>query len=107
MHPDFQHLNLIAVNNKEFQTELAKQVGLSAKETALYLAAFVEEVTTQLTAGKQVAFLGAGVLEVRKKEQRVSVNPTTKKRMLVPQKLTPAFRVTGTFKDKLKNQSQS
>lgn len=95
------------MNNKELQAELSKKLGISQKETAAHLAAFVEEVNVQLTEGKQVAFLGVGVLEVRKKESRVSVNPTTQKRMLVPQKLTPAFRVTGTFKDKIKNQSQS
>ena len=95
------------MNNKELQAELSKKLGISQKETAAHLAAFVEEVNVQLTEGKQVAFLGVGVLEVRKKESRVSVNPTTQKRMLVPQKLTPAFRVTGTFKDQLKNQSQS
>lgn len=95
------------MNNKELQAELSKKSGISQKETAAHLAAFVEEINVQLTEGKQVAFLGVGVLEVRKKEQRISVNPTTKQRMLVPQKLTPAFRVTGAFKDKLKNQSQS
>lgn len=95
------------MNNKELQAELSKKLGISQKDTAAHLAAFVEEINEQLTERKQVAFLGVGVLEIRKKEQRLSVNPTTKQRMLVPPKLTPAFRITGTFKDKLKNQSQS
>ena len=95
------------MNNKELQAELSKKLGISQKESAAHLAAFVEEVNLQLTEENQVALLGVGVLEVRKRAQRVSVNPTTQKRMLIPQKLTPAFRVTGAFKDKLKNQSQS
>jgi len=95
------------VNNKELQAELSKKLGITQKDTAAYLNAFVEEINVRLTEGNQVAFLGVGVLEVRKRESRVFVNPATQQSILVPQRLTPAFRVTSTFKDKLKNYPQS
>ena len=43
-----------------------------------------------------------GNFEVKKKLERVMVNPTTGQRMLVPPKLVLAFKPNPTWKDKIK-----
>ena len=52
--------------------------------------------------GDSVSLSGFGVLEVKKKNERVSVNPTTGKRMLVPPKLVLTYKPSSLLKDKLK-----
>jgi len=49
-----------------------------------------------------VGIQGFGAFEVRKKEERISVNPVTKQRMLVPPKLTLAFKPSSTLKERIK-----
>ncbi|MGN0186338.1 MAG: HU family DNA-binding protein [Paludibacteraceae bacterium] len=88
---------------KGIQAELARALGISQKEAMLKLNVFVEEIDAQLQNGKQIAFLGVGVLETRKREARSVVNPATKERVLLPERMAPAFRVSGTFKEKLKS----
>ncbi len=87
---------------KELLVDVARQLNLSQKEASVRLKAFVDEVDTLLGAGKQVAFLSVGVLETRTRTARESVNPATKERVQIQAKKIPAFRVSGSFKDKLK-----
>ena len=47
-----------------------------------------------------------GVFEVKKKMERIMVNPSTGLRMLVPPKLVLSFRPNAMWKDKLKNGGQ-
>jgi nucleoid DNA-binding protein len=44
-----------------------------------------------------------GTFEVKKRLERVVVNPGTKQRMLVPPKLVLSFKPIAAIKDKLKN----
>lgn len=90
------------MNNKEFLNELSRKTALQGKETAELAQVMVKALTDHLTNGNIVNISGFGSLEVKKKQERVSVNPKTGKRMLVPPKLTPAFKPSVTLKDKFK-----
>ena len=52
--------------------------------------------------GDSVSLSGFGVLEVKKKNERISVNPTTGIRMLVPPKLVLTYKPSSLLKEKLK-----
>jgi len=52
--------------------------------------------------GDSVQMANFGNFEVKKKLERVMVNPTTGQRMLVPPKLVLAFKPNPTWKDKIK-----
>lgn len=87
---------------KELLADVARRLELSQKETSQRLKAFADEVDALLGEGNQVSFLGVGVIETRERTARETVNPATKERVAVPAKRVPAFRVSGSFKDKLK-----
>jgi DNA-binding protein HU-beta/integration host factor subunit alpha len=53
--------------------------------------------------GNSVAVQNFGSFEVKKKMERIMVNPTTGQRMLVPPKLTLNFKISPTWKGELKN----
>jgi len=59
-------------------------------------------MTQELQEGNVVTIQGFGTFEVKKKAERITVNPTTKQRMLVPPKLVLTYRPSAQLKDKFK-----
>ena len=59
-------------------------------------------MTQELEEGNVIAIQGFGSFEVKKKEERISINPASKQRMLVPPKLVLSYRPSNTLKDKFK-----
>ncbi|MBQ9560464.1 MAG: HU family DNA-binding protein [Bacteroidaceae bacterium] len=89
------------MNNKEFLNELSKRTGFSAKETAELMAALTNELAEQFEEEATVSVMGFGNFEVKKKLERVLINPSTKQRMLVPPKMVLTFKPSATLKEKL------
>lgn len=89
------------MNNKEFITELSRRTGFSVRETTDLLGKLIAEITHQLEEGQSIAAPGFGAFEVRKKAERISVNPTTKQRFLVPPKLVLGFKPSGLLKERV------
>ena len=90
------------MNNKEFITELSGRLGYSAKEISDMVSSAVSVVSEQLQEGNTVVVQGFGTFDVKNKLERISVNPATKQRMLVPPKLVINFKPSNVIKDKFK-----
>jgi len=90
------------LNNKEFITELSGRLGYSAKDISDMVSSAVSVVSEQLQEGNTVVVQGFGTFDVKKKLERISVNPATKQRMLVPPKLVINFKPSNVIKDKFK-----
>ncbi len=89
------------MNNKEFVTEVARRMGYTAKDTTALMQALVAEMTEQLEDDNVVSIQGFGNFEVKKKLERVVVNPSTQQRMLVPPKLVINFKPSSQLKEKM------
>ncbi len=89
------------MNNKEFIAELSEKTGYSSQRTAQLVATLVDEVGTQLEEEKTIQLSGFGSFEVKKKLERVVVNPITKQRMLIPPKIVVSFKPNNILKDKI------
>jgi len=90
------------LNNKEFTSELSRRLGYTLKDTSELIASLLSDITQQLSDGNTVSAQGFGSFEVKKKSERISVNPATKSRMLVPPKLVLTFKPSVLLKDKYK-----
>ncbi len=90
------------MNNKDFISELSAKMGRSSKETSDLVASLLSEMTRQLEEGNTVYIQGFGTFEVKKKIERISVNPVSKQRMLVPPKLVLSYKPSASLKDKFK-----
>ncbi|TWV15085.1 HU family DNA-binding protein [Bacteroidaceae bacterium HV4-6-C5C] len=90
------------MNNKEFTSELSRRLGYTTKDTSDIISALLTEITNQLSDGNAISAQGFGTFEVRKKAERISVNPVSKIRMLVPPKLVLSFKPSPGLKDKFK-----
>jgi DNA-binding protein HU len=62
----------------------------------------LSSMTQELEEGNVIAIQGFGSFEVKKKAERISINPASKQRMLVPPKLVLSYRPSNTLKDKFK-----
>ena len=88
------------MNNKEFINELAKQTNQSVGATTKLVNDTLRILEEHFQQGDVVNISSFGTLEVKKKMERVSVNPTTGKRYLIPPKLVLAFRQSNVLKEK-------
>ena len=91
------------MNNKQFLTELAQRMGYSVPDPQKMMYQMVDAMADSFLEGNTIAVQNFGNFEVKKRLERVIVNPTTGQRMLVPPKLTLGFKISPTWKDKLKN----
>lgn len=89
------------MNNKEFIAELSKRIGYTSKDTTSLIVAFVSELTEHLENERQVSISGFGTFDVKKKDERVMVNPSTQQRMLIPPKLVVSFKPANSLKEKM------
>ena len=90
------------MNNKEFTSELAERLGYTIKDTSELIGSLLSSMTQELEEGNVIAIQGFGSFEVKKKAERISVNPANGKRYLVPPKLVPVFKPGTTVKNRLK-----
>ena len=89
-----ESIDEVSMKNKELITELSAKLGWT-----------VQEVTEMLSAFGSV--VGSKLFEIKKKAERISVNPANGKRYLVPPKLVPVFKPGATIKSKLKELSDN
>ena len=89
------------MNNKEYIADLAQQSGYTQTDTQKMVAAVIEQMGDSFEEGNSVLIPNFGTFEVKKRLERIIVNPGTQQRMLVPPKLVLNFRPKESVKDKL------
>jgi DNA-binding protein HU-beta len=91
------------MNSKELITTLSKQMGWTISEINEVMMALGTTLGERLTDNDSVSIPGFGQFEVKKKEERITVNPANGKRYLVPPKLSPTFKSGATLKNRIKS----
>lgn len=95
------------MNNKELVAELARRLGKTQKEIGSLLDVATDAMVGAMNEETLLSIQGFGSFEVRKKQDRILINPITKQKMVIPPKLSLTFKVGTTYKNKLKNLSTS
>lgn len=90
------------MNNKEFISALSRRTGFKTDDTQQMVRATVKEISDMLCEGETVMFSRLGSFDVKKRMERVIVNPGTGQRMLVPPKLVVNFKPVLSAKEKYK-----
>lgn len=91
------------MNNKEFISELSGRTGYSSSNTQRMVSDIINVMSDGFLEGDSVVISNFGTFEIKKKMERIMVNPATQQRMLVPPKLALGFKPNPVWKDKLKN----
>jgi DNA-binding protein HU-beta len=90
------------MNNTELITALAQKLSLSKTDVSQRMDNIAAIITSELLKNNVVSFGNLGTMEIKKRNERISVNPLSKKRMLIPPKLIVGFKASNLLKDKLK-----
>lgn len=90
------------MTNQELIAALSKRLGWTQRQTSEVLETTVTIINSSLENSKSINIQGFGLFETKKKGERISVNPVSKQRFLVPPKISVAFRPGQTIKDNLK-----
>lgn len=87
------------MNNKEFIAALSQREDFPMRDTKMLIQHLIAEMTSQLEDENMVTISNFGSFEVKKRLERVVVNPGTGQRMLVPPRLALTFRASSTLRD--------
>lgn len=90
------------MNSKEFLAVLANRCGMTTEETSANMSTLIETMTERLCEGDTISIQGFGTFDVKKKNERVIVNPVSRQKMLVPPKLTLNFKPGVNLKERFK-----
>lgn len=90
------------MNNKELINELAEESGYTKEDSQRLVKSLIDTMSEDFEKGENVTISGFGTFEVKKRMERVLVNPTTGKKMLVPPKLVLSFKPSNSIKEQLK-----
>ena len=87
------------MNKTELVEAIAKKAGLSKKDSAAAVDAFVETVTTALKKKDKVALVGFGTFQTSKRAARTGRNPQTGAEIKIKASTVPQFKAGKALKD--------
>ncbi len=90
------------MNNKEFIAELSQRSGYSQENTQRLVRTVIEAMASQFDDGENIAVPSFGTFELKKRMERIIVNPASGQRMMVPPKIVLAFKPASAVKEYLK-----
>lgn len=91
------------MTTKELIGNIAATTQLSKSQASTLLDATLEIITEALLEGKNIHIQNFGDLEIKKKNERLSVHPKTGIRTLTPPKLQISFKQHNTLKEDINN----
>jgi DNA-binding protein HU-beta len=90
------------VTKQEFVKEIERRGGLSARDAAKAVDAFIDTVTDTLKGGGEVAFTGFGKFSTSNRAARQGVNPRTGERVQIAAARVPKFSAGSALKTAVK-----
>jgi len=90
------------MNKKEMVDKLALETGVTKKEAAQFLDAFVDVVSNELSNSGNVRLVGFGTFMVKNTVERNGVDPRTKKPIKIPARKVPKFTAGKDLKLRVK-----
>ncbi|HEY4698507.1 MAG TPA: HU family DNA-binding protein [Gallionella sp.] len=86
------------MNRKELIDALAAKTDSSKADADRNIGALIEVITATLKKGDNVALVGFGTFEVRKRAARIGRNPQTGAELKIKAAKVPAFKAGATLK---------
>lgn len=91
------------MDNRTFIETLSQRVTAGKEETLEMVASFCQVLVDNALAGDIVTFPGFGNFEPKKRDERIAVQPSSGKRILIPPKITLTFRPSTLLKQKVRH----
>lgn len=91
------------MDSKQLIDTIVRRTGRDRAVVSALHDALCEVLTDRMADLDQVAVPGFGVFETKQRAERVTVHPSTGKKLLVPPKIVASFRPSAMLKQKLKD----
>ena len=91
------------MNNKDYISELANRTGRSQEDTQRMVNTVIEAMGDHFQEDDSILVPNFGTFEVKKKLERIMVNPSTGQRMLIPPKLVLNFKPNSGWTEHVKS----
>ena len=98
LHGAVTYLRGLNMNRKDLIDALADKTDSSKADADRNIAALIEIITGALKKGDNVALVGFGSFEVRKRAARMGRNPKTGAELKIKAAKVPAFKAGATLK---------
>lgn len=91
------------MTKQEFVNEVAQKSGLSSRDAARAVDAFLDSITDSLRRGEEVAFTGFGKFSTQHRAARQGVNPRNPgEKVTIPAATVPKFSAGSQLKSAVK-----
>jgi nucleoid DNA-binding protein len=94
------------MNYAELVQTLSKRLDMRRADAAEYVATVVSVISDRLAENDEVAIPLAGTLEVKRRQPRVSVNPVSGQRFMVPSKSVVSLKPFPSLKEKIQENDE-
>ncbi|MDR2626543.1 MAG: HU family DNA-binding protein [Dysgonamonadaceae bacterium] len=91
------------MNNSEVIHALSKRLNMRSADVSKYISATVSVISEQLAENREVAIPLIGTMEVKRRQERLSVNPVSGKRFMVPPKSVVTLKPFPSLKEKMQD----
>lgn len=91
------------MTKKELVAVTAKSAGVSQKDAAAVIDAFLDTVIAELSEGNDVNFTGFGSFKVKERAARSGRNPRTKETVEIPASKAVVFKPGTILKESVNN----
>lgn len=91
------------MTKSEFVDQVADKSGLSKRDAAKAVDAFLDSVQETLQSGDSVTFTGFGKFSAQRRNERQGVNPRTGEKVTIAAATVPKFSAGSSLKAALKN----
>lgn len=89
------------MNKADLIDAIAKDTGLTKKDSEKALISVIENISNALAKKDKVQLIGFGTFETRKRAARTGRNPQTGKELKIAASTVPAFKAGKALKDKV------
>ena len=93
---------LLTMKDVELVTALSRQMDMTPRDVLMTLSTLYSLIGNTISNGGSINIAGIGQFEIKKKRERISVNPVNQKKYLIPPKLSPVFKPASSWKNYLK-----
>jgi len=78
--------------------DISNETGITAKDVATIVNAFLDAVKTRMKAGKHIEIRHFGTFKLKVRKGRIGRNPKTNDTVKVPERVVPSFKFSREFK---------
>jgi DNA-binding protein HU-beta len=82
----------------EIVSIVASRTGLPKQDVEASVDGFMQVIIETMKNGERIEIRGFGAFTIRKKNKRIAQNPRTGEKLIIEEKIVPAFKISKEFK---------